>query len=156
LSKLDPRIFTIGDCGSHRGNLLIRRNNARTLTVDAQLRFGLTQSAFGTFDCKLKLSCIDLNQNLAGADFLPEFRAYARNNPVNFAADANLIGRHETSRKIDDPLNCYTLRRRALNLDGFAGAAATSLSALPSTLSFLLRISASTAGLEDEKKGEDG
>jgi len=151
LCELHARIFPVGDSSSHRCNLFVRRDNPWPRTVYTQLGFGLTQGAFRAFNGELELSRIDLNQNLTGADFLAEFGIDGCNRPIDFAADANLIGGYQTSRKIDDSLNRYSLGGRALDLNGFGTASGATLSTLPSALILLLGISTSVAALEDEE-----
>jgi hypothetical protein len=61
------------------------------------LRFGLPERALRTFNGKLKLACIELNEDLSGLDFLAEIGVDGSHGAVDFAADTNLIGGNQAS-----------------------------------------------------------
>jgi len=94
------------------------------------LSFRLPQGAFRPGQREFEFARIELNENLTGAHFLAEFDRHIGHDAAHFAADSNLVGRNERSRKVDEALDRNALNGRGFNRDGRAasGSASTPLS----------------------------
>jgi len=114
------------------------------------LSFRLTERAFRTLNSKPKFLSVQLDEDLAGLDFLAEIGIHAGHSTVHLAADSNLIGGNQISREFDNALDRNTLRRRAFDLNGFSIASApAALPSLSTVLALLLGLAAG-ASLENE------
>ena len=140
LGKLHPGILSIGDGCSDGCDLFVGRYDVRALAVDAELSFRLAERAFRTLNSKLKFPRVQLDEDLAGLDFLAEIGVHAGHCAVYLAADTNLIGGNQTAGEFHHALDRNTLRRRAFDLNGFsiASAPAAALPSLSAALAFLL------------------
>jgi hypothetical protein len=87
--QLGARIVAVRAGRSDRRYLIVRWNVA--VFADAELRFRLSQRAFGPIHRKLQFPRLNLDNNLSRFDFLADFNEYVFDNAIDFTAHPNLV-----------------------------------------------------------------